>query len=153
MRLCAHRTASGSKETCTDTELVVPVAPLDRTKLAAAIDAITPQGDTPLVHSIVRHSRRRAVSERGRQRWPPAGLLRSVATAAARYPFTVLDNRGPTVATGSSDASPVELPPGRYTIVVHATGGDVISKPQQVTASQDAVVTMNGPRNRPILQP
>jgi hypothetical protein len=53
LRLYAHRANAKSKDTCTDTEIVQPVVPLDRAKIAAAVDQVQPRGDTPLVYSTL----------------------------------------------------------------------------------------------------
>jgi len=43
---------TGKEAGCADTKLVAPVAPLDRTGLKGAIDAITPKGFTPIGRSL-----------------------------------------------------------------------------------------------------
>jgi Mg-chelatase subunit ChlD len=53
LRTYGHREPSTSPKTCTDTELVVPVGPLDRARLLAAAKALKPRGETPLVYSAL----------------------------------------------------------------------------------------------------
>lgn len=53
VRVYAHRYPSGSRQTCTDTELVVPVRKLDRGRILSAIGRLKPRGDTPLVYSVL----------------------------------------------------------------------------------------------------
>lgn len=53
LRVYGHRHSSKSPETCTDTELLVPLAPLDRERIKAAVSELRPRGETPLVHSTL----------------------------------------------------------------------------------------------------
>jgi hypothetical protein len=53
LRTYGHRVASTSPKTCTDTELVAPVAPLDRARLMTVARGLRPRGETPLVYSIL----------------------------------------------------------------------------------------------------
>jgi hypothetical protein len=53
LRTYGHREASTSPKACTDTELVVPVGPLDREGLLAAARQLRPRGETPLVYSAL----------------------------------------------------------------------------------------------------
>ena len=53
LRLYGHRYGSRQKETCTDSELVVPVRRLDRDLISKAIDRLRPRGETPLVYSVL----------------------------------------------------------------------------------------------------
>jgi hypothetical protein len=53
LRVYGHRHASKSEETCTDTELVVPLAKLDREKIISIASALKPRGETPLVLSTL----------------------------------------------------------------------------------------------------
>jgi hypothetical protein len=53
LRTYGHRAPSTSPKTCTDTELVVPVAPLNRAGLLATAAALRPRGETPLVYSAL----------------------------------------------------------------------------------------------------
>jgi hypothetical protein len=53
LRVYGHRFSSLQKETCTDSELVVPIQKLDRQRLNAIVDAKKPRGETPLVYSIL----------------------------------------------------------------------------------------------------
>jgi hypothetical protein len=53
LRTYGHRESSLSPKTCTDTELVAPVQPLDRNELMTVARALRPRGETPLVYSIL----------------------------------------------------------------------------------------------------
>ncbi len=53
LRIYGHTLPSTSPGTCTDSALVVPVAPLDRAGLLTAAAALKPRGETPLVYSIL----------------------------------------------------------------------------------------------------
>jgi Mg-chelatase subunit ChlD len=53
LRLYGHRFGSKQQETCTDTELVVPIRPLDRPQIARSIATLRPRGETPLVYSVL----------------------------------------------------------------------------------------------------
>jgi Mg-chelatase subunit ChlD len=53
LRLYGHRYASRQKETCTDSELVVPVRPLDRDLISKTVGRLRPRGETPLVYSVL----------------------------------------------------------------------------------------------------
>jgi hypothetical protein len=53
LRLYGHRYGSKQKETCTDSELKVPVAPLNRDSLLKIVDLTRPRGETPLVYSVL----------------------------------------------------------------------------------------------------
>src|SRR5581483_3159455 len=53
LRLYGHRYGSRQKETCTDSELKVPVAPLNRDAILKIVDATRPRGETPLVYSVL----------------------------------------------------------------------------------------------------
>ena len=53
MRVYGHRVASADKAAaCQDTELVVPVAPLERELLLGTIDRLQPRGETPIGLSL-----------------------------------------------------------------------------------------------------
>ena len=54
LRVYGHRYSSKSAETCQDTELVVPIAPIDRQKIVDAASALKPRGETPLIRSVLR---------------------------------------------------------------------------------------------------
>lgn len=54
LRVYGHRYSSKSAQTCQDTELVVPIAPLDRGKIVDAASALKPRGETPLVRSVLK---------------------------------------------------------------------------------------------------
>lgn len=53
LRVYGHRHASKSAETCEDTELVVPMAKLDRERIIQAASALKPKGETPLILSTL----------------------------------------------------------------------------------------------------
>jgi Mg-chelatase subunit ChlD len=53
LRLYGHRYGSRQKETCTDSELVVPVRRLDRELISKAVERLRPRGETPLVYSAL----------------------------------------------------------------------------------------------------
>lgn len=54
LRVYGHRYSSKSAETCQDTELLVPIAKLDREKILGAATALKPRGETPLVRSVLK---------------------------------------------------------------------------------------------------
>jgi hypothetical protein len=51
LRVYGHRESSKSPKTCKDTQLVVPIAKLDRAKILKAASGLKPRGETPLIHS------------------------------------------------------------------------------------------------------
>ena len=51
LRVYGHRQSSKSAETCRDTQLVVPIARLDRERILKAASSLRPRGETPLIHS------------------------------------------------------------------------------------------------------
>ncbi len=53
LRLYGHRYSSFSSKSRTDTELVVPIGPIDRPAMLKAIDAAKTHGETPLVYSTL----------------------------------------------------------------------------------------------------
>ena len=53
LRVYGHRYPSKSAETCTDTELIVPMAKLDRDRIINAASSLKPRGETPLILSTV----------------------------------------------------------------------------------------------------
>jgi hypothetical protein len=53
LRAYSHRHPARSLQTCTDTELVVPIGRLDRARLAAAVKRLKPRGETPLIYSML----------------------------------------------------------------------------------------------------
>jgi hypothetical protein len=53
LRVYGHRQSSKSPKTCTDTELVVPIARLDRERIRKAAARLKPRGETPLVRSVL----------------------------------------------------------------------------------------------------
>jgi hypothetical protein len=53
LRMYGHREASTSPKTCTDSELLMPIEPLDRDGLLGKAKAFKPKGETPLVYSAL----------------------------------------------------------------------------------------------------
>ena len=53
LRMYGHREASTSPKTCTDSELVVPIQPLDREAILSRARTYRPKGETPLVYSAL----------------------------------------------------------------------------------------------------
>lgn len=53
LRAYGHTLSSKDPKTCTDSALVVPVAPLNPANLLAAAGKLAPRGETPLVYSIL----------------------------------------------------------------------------------------------------
>ena len=53
LRFYGNRYGSRQKETCTDTELVAPIAKLDRARLLSLVNNAKPRGETPLVYSVL----------------------------------------------------------------------------------------------------
>jgi hypothetical protein len=53
LRFYGHRFGSRQKETCTDTELVLPIQKLDRQRVLSMVDRARPRGETPLVYSVL----------------------------------------------------------------------------------------------------
>lgn len=54
LRVYGHRYSSKSAQTCQDTELVVPLAKLDRERIMQTATALKPRGETPLIRSILK---------------------------------------------------------------------------------------------------
>jgi Mg-chelatase subunit ChlD len=52
LRVYGHRKSEKQPGACEDSELVVPVGPLDRKRLASTIKAVRPLGTTPIAHSL-----------------------------------------------------------------------------------------------------
>jgi hypothetical protein len=53
LRVYGHRHSSKSAQTCKDSELVVPIARLDRERLVKAATRLKPRGETPLIYSTL----------------------------------------------------------------------------------------------------
>ena len=53
LRMYGHREASTSPKTCTDSELLAPIEPLDRDGLLGKANAFKPKGETPLIYSAL----------------------------------------------------------------------------------------------------
>ena len=54
LRVYGHRYPSKSAQTCQDTELIVPLAKLDREKILNTAAGLKPRGETPLIRSILK---------------------------------------------------------------------------------------------------
>jgi Ca-activated chloride channel homolog len=54
LRVYGHRYSSKSAQTCQDTELVVPLAMLDRERIMKVATELKPRGETPLIRSILK---------------------------------------------------------------------------------------------------
>jgi hypothetical protein len=54
LRVYGHRYSSKSAQTCQDTELLVPIAKLDREQIVKATSELKPRGETPLVRSVLK---------------------------------------------------------------------------------------------------
>jgi hypothetical protein len=54
LRVYGHRYPSKSAQTCQDTELVVPIAKLDRDRIVSVASELKPRGETPLVRSVLK---------------------------------------------------------------------------------------------------
>ncbi len=52
LRVYGHRYPSKSAQTCADTELVVPLARLDRDRIVQTASSFHPRGETPLIRSV-----------------------------------------------------------------------------------------------------
>jgi len=53
LRLYGHRYKVEDERACQDTELIIPIGPLQKDQLIQTIEKITPRGKTPLVYSIL----------------------------------------------------------------------------------------------------
>jgi hypothetical protein len=53
LRVYGHRYGLNDKRACTDTELVVPIGPVNKKQLTETVNKITPRGKTPLVYSVL----------------------------------------------------------------------------------------------------
>ena len=53
LRVYGHRYPPSSKQSCSDSQLVVPIARLDRAKILSTASALHPRGETPLVSSVL----------------------------------------------------------------------------------------------------
>ena len=53
LRVYGHRYKLKDERTCQDTELIIPIGPLQKDQLIQTIEKITPRGKTPLVYSIL----------------------------------------------------------------------------------------------------
>jgi hypothetical protein len=54
LRVYGHRHSSKAAETCQDTELLVPIAKVDRERIMNTAAALKPRGETPLIRSILK---------------------------------------------------------------------------------------------------
>jgi hypothetical protein len=76
-------------------------------------------------------------------------LGRALLMAAIdKLPFTVFDAAGRQVATGDTDSTSLELPPGEYKVVVRAADQDLVAEHVSIAARGAAVlrVVMNSGR-------
>lgn len=53
LRVYGHRLPASASQTCTDTELLVPIGKLDRGRLSSSLNRLRPRGETPLVYSVL----------------------------------------------------------------------------------------------------
>jgi hypothetical protein len=53
LRVYGHRYSSRSAQTCSDTELVVPIGKLDRQHILTSAKQVRPRGETPLIRSVL----------------------------------------------------------------------------------------------------
>jgi len=53
LRVYGHRYGLNDKRACTDTELLVPIGPLDKARLVETVNKIQLKGKTPLVFSVL----------------------------------------------------------------------------------------------------
>jgi Mg-chelatase subunit ChlD len=53
LRAYAHRHPAKSPKTCTDTELLLPIEKLNRSRILTAVGKLKPRGETPLIYSIL----------------------------------------------------------------------------------------------------
>jgi len=53
LRVYGHRYGLNDKRACSDTELVVPIGPVNKEQLTDTVNKITPRGKTPLVYSVL----------------------------------------------------------------------------------------------------
>ncbi len=54
LRVYGHRYSSKSAQTCQDTELLVPIAKLDRERIMKVATGLKPRGETPLIRSVLK---------------------------------------------------------------------------------------------------
>jgi hypothetical protein len=53
LRVYGHRYAPNSRQSCSDSQLVVPIGTLDRGRILSTASALHPRGETPLVRSVL----------------------------------------------------------------------------------------------------
>lgn len=53
LRVYGHRYAPTEARSCTDTEAIVPIAKIDRTRILTAASNLAPRGQTPLAYSVL----------------------------------------------------------------------------------------------------
>lgn len=200
LRVYGHRYGSRQPQTCTDSELVVPIAKLDRDRLLSMVDSKQPRGETPLVYSVLQaagdlkttgggsvilitdgeescHGDTAAAARElkasgaainlqilgftltgqqvqrdltqfaeetgGRYFGAQDGdaLANALLMAAAdKMSFVVLDAAGHHAGQGDTDAAPLDLAPGEYSVVLRATTGEVRTDHVIVTARGESVV-------------
>lgn len=200
LRIYGHRESSKSPKTCTDSELVLPIARLNREQVLAAANRVKPRGETPLVYSVLQapvdlkgsdagtvivitdgeesckgdpvaaaqqlkasgveatlhivgftltgkevqaQLATLAESTGGRYYEAQSGeaLARALLIAAdEKFPYTIFDASGRQVAKGEAGASPAELPPGDYKVVVSAADQELTAGPLTVATGSSIVV-------------
>ncbi|MGH9411445.1 MAG: vWA domain-containing protein, partial [Vicinamibacterales bacterium] len=53
LRVYGHRYPASSRQSCSDSQLVVPIEKVDRAKILSTASALYPRGETPLVSSVL----------------------------------------------------------------------------------------------------
>ncbi|MGH9411655.1 MAG: hypothetical protein ACRD1V_19645, partial [Vicinamibacterales bacterium] len=53
LRVYGHRYPASSRQSCSDSQLVVPIEKIDRAKILSTASALHPRGETPLVSSVL----------------------------------------------------------------------------------------------------
>jgi hypothetical protein len=200
LRVYGHREASTSRKACTDSQLVLPLAKLNRAAVLAAANRLKPRGETPLVYSVLQTASdlktagagtvivitdgeesckgdpQAAVKQlqtsgvdvtlnivgftltdkkvRGQLTSFAEGtgghyyaaqsgesLARAVLMAAVeKFSYAIFDASGRQVASGEAGASPEELPPGDYKVVVRAGEEEVAAGPIKVAVGAETVL-------------
>ena len=116
LRVYGHRHPSKSAETSTDTELIVPLAKLDRERIVTTASSLKPRGETPLILSALEAS----------------GLNITLTGPKFRPELTTLP-RMPV-------EQKVTIAPGRMTTFSFASEGDTPVVRRQVTGTHMATI-------------
>jgi F5/8 type C domain/von Willebrand factor type A domain len=200
LRVYGHREPSTSPKTCTDSQLVLPIAKLDRQAVVAAAGRVKPRGETPLVYSVLQtpsdlksagagtvivitdgeescggdpkaalkklgelgidvtldivgftltdkkvRGQLTAFAEGtgGHYYGAQSGesLARALLIAAVdKFSYAIFNASGRQVATGEAGASPEELPPGDYKVVVSIGEEEVTAGPIKVAVGVNTVL-------------